>query len=101
MFVYKNMTMKLNKKLIPVSQKYQKGWNPYYKGGLQRFWIRYDIDHTRYLPIDFMYEHLGANFCSNLLNGDISAGYGMQSKIVSKKYNKGIATPIREVSYFF
>ena len=50
-----------------------------WKGGLQKVWIRYDIaDHTRYFPIDFMYEHLGANFCSNPLNGDILAGYGMK-----------------------
>ena len=41
-----------------------------------------------------MYEHLGENFCSNLLNGNILAGYGMKSTIVSKKFNKGVGTPI-------
>ena len=120
----------IEKTLIVVSQKYQKGWNPHYsksqwsyqchnewrkhgsyssvicrknwKEGLQKFWIRYDIgDHTRYLPVDFMYEHLGTNFCSSSLNGDILPGNGMKSKIVSKKCNKGIAMPIQEVPYFF
>ena len=69
------------------------------KGGLQKFWIRYDIeDHTRYLPIDFMYEQLGANFCSNLLNAHVLAGYGVKSSI--KKCNKNKAMPIRDAPYF-
>ena len=59
------------------------------KAGLQKFWIRYNIGcHTRYLPNDFMYEKLGANFCSNLLNAHILAEYGMKTKVVSKKCKK-------------
>ena len=49
------------------------------KVGLQKFWIRYDIeDHTRYLPIDFMI------FCSNLWDAHILAGHDLKNNVVSK-----------------
>ena len=71
------------------------------KGGLQKLLIRYDTeDHSRHPPIYFMYEKLGLNFCSNLLNVYILTGYGTYIKVVPKKCNKSKATPIRGVLHF-
>ena len=65
---------------------------------LQKFWIRYGTeDHTRYLPIHFMYEKMGANFCSNLLKAYILTGYGTKIKVVPKKGNKSKPLTIRGV----
>ena len=55
-------------------------------------------DLTRYLPIHIMYEKLGANFCSVLLNAHILIGCNMTSKAVTKKdryKSKYIFTGIR------
>ena len=54
--------------------------------GLQKLWIRYGTgDHTRYLPIQIMYEKLGASFCSVLLNAHILTGCDMASKVGIKE----------------
>ena len=54
--------------------------------GLQKLWIRYgNGDHTRYLPIHIMYEKLGANFCSVLLDVHILIGCDMRSKVGTKE----------------
>ena len=67
--------------------------------GLQKHWIRYGTgDLTRYLPIHIMYEKLGANFCSVLLNAHILIGCDITSKAVAKKVHyksKYIFTGIR------
>ena len=54
--------------------------------GLQGLWNMYVTgDHTRYLPIHIMYEKLGANFCSVLLNKDILTDCDITSKVGLKE----------------
>ena len=54
--------------------------------GLQKLLIRYEtVDHTTYLPFHIMCEVMGANFCPVLLNGHISTGCDMTSKVETKE----------------
>ena len=48
-------------------------------------------DHSRYLPIHFMYGKLGANFCSVLLNAHVLRVCDMTSKV----WKKGSATEVK------